>query len=148
MSSDIFQQQPLTNGGDTVASKIKNLNGGGCFHCASGSTDTTTTSLSTSMAMGNPYNHLNNSIFSIQNQQQQQQQNNDSHIYHEINTPSKVARPAHFLYENNLNYLVMPPPPPPSQSQSSVLFKKNNNHFTMHHQSSNIVNDFSNSLFV
>ena len=145
MSMDIFQTN-FTNVNENNHHQVKT----GCIQCPSTN-------------LNNPYNHLNNSIFSINLQQQQQQLNNDTHIYHEINTPSKVTRSnnlplqSHFLYENNLNYLVMPSQSHPTAISTSntntLLFKNcNNNNNTNtnapNYRCSNLVNDFTNSLFV
>ena len=162
LSSDIFQTSYL----NTNCELSKKVNAPTsttlCSNC-----DTSTTFLSNSI---NPYNHLNNSIFSISLQQQQQQHhqnslNDETHIYHEINTSPKQPTQSNmsktFLYENNLNYLVMPPQPPVMSQFSSYnpnglnlrnssfnnFFKEESNFLNLSDQKS-LVNDFSNSLFV
>ena len=151
MSTDIFQTNFTNVNENNLTTTCRNHHqvNTGCIQCPSTN-------------LNNPYNHLNNSIFSINLQQQQQQLNNDTHIYHEINTPSKATRSnnlplqSHFLYENNLNYLVMPPQSQPpaiaTSNTNTLLFKNcnntNNNTNAANYRCSNLVNDFTNSLFV
>ena len=153
LSSDIFQTSYLNTNCDLGRKHVAPAALTLCSHC-----DTSTTFLSNS---NNPYNHLNNSIFSINLQQQQHQAslNNETHIYHEINTPSKETSQTNvnkkFLYENNLNYLVVPPlAPEPTQFSSfnsnnanvkNLIFKQE---FLNVNDQNRLVNDFSNSLFV